>query len=86
MAKFEIFKDVRGEYRWRLRAANGQIFAIGGEGFKQKSAAEDGIAAVKRDAAMAEIVDNSEVPAKPAMTAMSVKMEPGMAKKLPPPM
>jgi len=87
MAKFEIFKDVRGEYRWRLRSANGQIFAIGGEGFKQKSGAENGVAAVKRDASMAEIVDMSEAPAKPAMSsAMSSKMEPGMAKKkLPPP-
>lgn len=83
MAKFEIFKDVRGEYRWRLRSANGQIFAIGGEGFKSKSGAENGIAAVKRDAAGADIVDNSET----MMASAGSKMEPGMAKKkLPPPM
>jgi len=84
MAKFEIFKDVRGEYRWRLRSANGQIFAIGGEGFKQKSGAENGIAAVKRDATAAEIMDVTDTP---MTTAVSSKMEPGMAKKkLPPPM
>ncbi|MEV0269560.1 MAG: DUF1508 domain-containing protein [Hamadaea sp.] len=84
MAKFEIFKDVRGEYRWRLRSANGQIFAIGGEGFKQKSGAENGIAAVKRDAVAAEITDLSD---SPLATTISSKMEPGMAKKkLPPPM
>ncbi|NUR69957.1 MAG: DUF1508 domain-containing protein [Hamadaea sp.] len=84
MAKFEVFKDVRGEYRWRLRSANGQIFAIGGEGFKQKSGAENGIAAVKRDAVAAEIIDLSD---SPLTTSISSKMEPGMAKKkLPPPM
>lgn len=86
MAKFEIFRDVRGEYRWRLRSANGQIFAIGGEGFKSKSGAENGIAAVKRDAADAAIVDNSESPVAHGVMASS-RMEPGMAKKkLPPPM
>lgn len=26
-AKFEVFLDSSGEYRWRLRAANGQIVA-----------------------------------------------------------
>ncbi|MEV6967966.1 DUF1508 domain-containing protein [Hamadaea sp. NPDC051192] len=82
MAKFEIFKDVRGEYRWRLRSANGQIFAIGGEGFKQKSGAENGIAAVKRDAVAAEVMDLSD---SPLTTAVSSKMEPGMAKKKLPP-
>jgi uncharacterized protein len=82
MAKFEIFRDVRGEYRWRLRSSNGQIFAIGGEGFKQKSAAESGIAAVKRDAAVAEIKDLSD---SPMANAVSSEMEPGMAKKKLPP-
>lgn len=86
MAKFEILRDVRGEYRWRLRSANGQILAIGGEGFKSKSGAENGIAAVKRDAADAAIVDDSESPVVHGVMASS-RMEPGMAKKkLPPPM
>jgi uncharacterized protein YegP (UPF0339 family) len=85
MAKFEIFRDVRGEYRWRLRSANGQIFAIGGEGFKTKASAENGIAAVKRDAPIAAVVDTSESPVSHGV--MSSRMEPGLAKKkLPPPM
>lgn len=85
MAKFEIFRDVRGEYRWRLRSANGQILAIGGEGFKTKAGAENGIAAVKRDAATASVVDTSASPV-PSAASMS-RMEPGMAKKkLPPPL
>lgn len=83
MAKFEIFRDVRGEYRWRLRSANGQIFAIGGEGFKTKAGAENGIADVKREAATATIVDTSASPVPTA--AMPSRMEPGIAKKKLPP-
>jgi len=32
MAKFYIFKDAKGEYRWRLRAGSGRIIAGSGEG------------------------------------------------------
>ena len=31
-AKFEIYKDTKGEFRWRLKSANGQTIATGGEG------------------------------------------------------
>ncbi len=56
-AKFEFFTDARGEYRWRLKSANGQVIATGGEGYTSKSGAENGIAAVKRDAPGAEVVN-----------------------------
>ncbi len=36
--KFELYTDVRGQYRFRLKAANGQIIAVG-ESYKSKSAA-----------------------------------------------
>ena len=85
MAKFEIFRDVRGEYRWRLRSADGQIFALGGEGFKTKSGAESSIAAVKYDAPTASVIDTSESPVTHGV--MTSRMEPGLAKKkLPPPL
>jgi hypothetical protein len=32
MAKFELYKSSNGEYRWRLKASNGQVIATGGEG------------------------------------------------------
>lgn len=84
MAKFEIFTDARGEYRWRLFSADGQICAIGGEGFKTRAAAENGIAAVKRDAATASVV--VETSASPVPTAAaSSRIEPGIAKKKLPP-
>lgn len=56
-AKFEVYKDKSGEYRWRLKSANGQVIATGGEGYENKSGAENGIAAVKRDAPGAPVED-----------------------------
>ncbi|HEX3813828.1 MAG TPA: DUF1508 domain-containing protein [Mycobacteriales bacterium] len=55
MAKFEVYKDTRGEYRWRLKSANGQVIATGGEGYTNKSGVENGIQAVKRDAPGASV-------------------------------
>lgn len=50
MAKFELYKGTDSQYRWRLKSANGQIIATGGEGYTTKASAENGITAVKRDA------------------------------------
>jgi uncharacterized protein len=55
MAKFELYKSPNGEYRWRLKATNGQVIATGGEGYSSKAAAQNGIASVKRSAADASI-------------------------------
>jgi uncharacterized protein YegP (UPF0339 family) len=55
MAKFEMFQDKAGEWRWRLKATNGQQIASSGEGYSSKSACENGINAVKRDAPDAEV-------------------------------
>ncbi len=45
--KFEIYKDAAGEWRWRLKAANGQIVATSGEGYHNKSDCRHGIDLVK---------------------------------------
>lgn len=34
--RFEIYTDVRGEWRWRLRSANGEAIAHG-EGYHNRS-------------------------------------------------
>ncbi|MGE5828296.1 MAG: YegP family protein [Micromonosporaceae bacterium] len=60
MAKFEIYKDARGEYRWRLKSGNGQVIATGGEGYVSKAGAENGIQAVMRDAPGATLVDQTD--------------------------
>ena len=59
MAKFELYQDARGEYRWRLKSANGQVIATGGEGYTSKAGAEKGIQAVMRDAPVAQMVDQT---------------------------
>ena len=53
MAKFELYKSPNGEYRWRLKATNGQVIATGGEGYSPVRQPLDGIASVKRSAAEA---------------------------------
>lgn len=45
--KFEIYKDGDGEWRWRLKASNGEIIADSGEGYKNKADCEHGIDLVK---------------------------------------
>lgn len=37
--KFEVYKDKRGEFRWRLKHANGNILATSSEGYKAKDSA-----------------------------------------------
>lgn len=56
MGKFEIFKGKNGAYYFRLKAANGEIIATS-EGYVAKQSAQAGIAAVKRLAPTAPIVD-----------------------------
>jgi uncharacterized protein YegP (UPF0339 family) len=33
MSRFEVFKDIAGNWRWRLRGGNGQIVTTSGESF-----------------------------------------------------
>ncbi|MDH4268857.1 MAG: DUF1508 domain-containing protein [Dehalococcoidia bacterium] len=54
-AKFDLYKDAKGEFRWRLVASNGQTIATGGEGYKSKDSAKGGIESVKKNAPIAKI-------------------------------
>ena len=47
--KFEVYLDKAGEFRFRLKATNGQIIAVG-EGYKAKASCFNGIDSVKRNA------------------------------------
>jgi uncharacterized protein YegP (UPF0339 family) len=58
MAKFEIYKDKKGEFRWRLRADNNQVIATG-EGYSSKASCKNGIESVKKNAGKAKIEDLS---------------------------
>jgi uncharacterized protein YegP (UPF0339 family)/sporulation protein YlmC with PRC-barrel domain len=57
-AKFEISKDVAGEFRFKLVATNGECIAVS-EGYTAKENALNGIESVKKNAAMAVIEDNT---------------------------
>ncbi|MFW6110908.1 MAG: YegP family protein [Thermoproteota archaeon] len=57
--QFEIKKDAAGEYRWNLRAPNGQIIASS-EGYNSKSGCKNGIASVQKNAPKAVIEDLTE--------------------------
>ena len=53
--KFEIYKDKAGEFRFRLKATNGQIIAVS-EGYKAMASCKNGIESVKKNAPDADIV------------------------------
>jgi uncharacterized protein YegP (UPF0339 family) len=49
LGKFEVYKDVAGKFRWRLRASNGQEIASG-QGYESKEDCMEGIKSVKKNA------------------------------------
>lgn len=53
--KFEVYTDKAGEFRFRLKARNGEIVATG-EGYKAKASCLNGIESVKKNAPEAETV------------------------------
>ena len=48
--KFEVYLDKTGEYRFRLKARNGQIIATG-EGYKARKSCMNGIESIRKNAA-----------------------------------
>ncbi|MGN0513766.1 MAG: YegP family protein [Lachnospiraceae bacterium] len=52
--KFEVYKDKAGEFRFRLKATNGQVIATG-EGYKALAGCLNGIESVKKNAPDAAI-------------------------------
>ena len=53
--KFEVYLDKAGEYRFRLKATNGQIIAVG-ESYKALASCLNGIESIKTNAPDAEVV------------------------------
>ena len=53
--KFEVYLDKRGEYRFRLKARNGEIIATG-EGYKAKASCLNGIDSIRRNAPESPVV------------------------------
>jgi uncharacterized protein len=54
--KFEIYKDAKGEFRFRLKAGNGEVVATG-ESYPTLAGVKKGIEAVQRAADGAAVVE-----------------------------
>ena len=46
--KFEVYEDKSGEFRFRLKARNGEVIATS-EGYKQKSSCLNGVESVRKN-------------------------------------
>jgi uncharacterized protein YegP (UPF0339 family) len=70
-AKFEIFLDRKKQYRFHLKASNGEIIAAS-EAYETKAACLKGIKSIQKNAPAAAIIDPEEA-AKKAAKAVPVK-------------
>jgi uncharacterized protein YegP (UPF0339 family) len=58
-AKFQVYKDKKGEFRFRLLATNGQTIATG-ESYPTKAACLKGIASIQKNAPVAAIEEETD--------------------------
>ncbi len=58
-AKFVIKKDKSGQFRFNLKAGNGEIIATS-EAYTTKAGCKNGIESVKKNAPVADVVDESD--------------------------
>ena len=54
--KFELYKDKAGEFRFRLKAGNGEII-LTGESYVSKDGCKNGIASIRKNAVDSVIVE-----------------------------
>lgn len=57
---FEVYEDAAGEFRYRVRAENGQIVAASGEGYASEDGAADAADRVQTYAPEADVLDIGE--------------------------
>jgi uncharacterized protein len=58
VARFEIYRDESGEYRWRFRADNNEVLASG-EGYSSREGCEHAVQLIKEQAPRAEVTDDT---------------------------
>lgn len=46
MRQAQVYKDVSGDWRWHIKAANGNLLADSGEGYKNRTDAQAALVAV----------------------------------------
>jgi uncharacterized protein YegP (UPF0339 family) len=54
--KFEVYTDKAGEYRFKLKAPNGEVIAVS-EGYSSKTSCMNGIESVRNNAPNAKIIE-----------------------------
>ena len=69
--KFELYNDKAGKWRFRLKAGNGQVIAVG-EAYESKAAAQNGIESVKKNAPDATVVVPTELVVRQSTAAPAV--------------
>lgn len=57
--KFEVYKDKKGEFRFRFVASNGEAM-FGSEGYKAKASAIKAIESIKKNAPDANVDDQTK--------------------------
>jgi len=55
--KAEVYQDKGKEFRWRLKATNGQVMARASDGHKDKAAAEKAVETLRAGAKDAAVID-----------------------------
>lgn len=53
--RFETYLDKRGEFRWRLKSANGKIIAVSSEGYKNNKDMRKALKLVRTGAPTAKV-------------------------------
>ncbi len=61
MGKFEMYTDKAGEYRFRLKAGNGQVI-LASEGYSAKAGCENGIESVRKNSQQDGNYERKETP------------------------
>jgi len=56
--KFEVYQDKKGQFRFRLKAGNGQVIATG-EAYTTKKACLNGIESIRKNAPEAKLDDQT---------------------------
>jgi uncharacterized protein YegP (UPF0339 family) len=82
-AKFTVYLDKAKQYRFNLKASNGEIIASG-ESYPDKKSALKGIASIQKNAAIAKIVDETvetEAVKKPGRKPAAAKAAPAAPQK-----
>lgn len=56
--KLEYYQDLLGEWRWRVKAGNGEVIGAANEGYKSKQAMKKNV--VLLGALFAELIDGDD--------------------------